>query len=391
MINNNMIKYLILLVVFFPMTIDIYLPAFPSMAISLDASSEQLKNTVGFFLVGFGLGQLVLGKFVDLWGSRVIALSGILSYFFLSMVQYKVNSIDWMTYLRFLTGVATAATYVSMMAIIKDNYDSKTMPRILNFMNGAVCCIPVLAPILGSYLTEHYGWRANFSFMALYAVFSLAILYNKLPETNIHSSALNKVSYFKILSNKTFLLNSIMSMSVLSIVFAYVSNAPSWLIGTLGLSSNTFSLWFSANGIVNVLSNLFIAPYLLRRYEHHNLLLFGLIIIIFSGFFMYNAPSTAVGFMLPILSSSFGLAMIVGIISSHALIPFPNNAGSASALLGCMQMAGGGVLVTLIQKLNLGVINELTIHMLLALPFFVLLFVVKFSKKNSADRIRMKV
>ncbi|MDA9557660.1 multidrug effflux MFS transporter [Vibrio sp.] len=374
MTKPSILKYLILLVIFFPMAVDIYLPAFPQVASALSATSSQMKDTISLFIVGFGVGQLFVGKLADLWGRRVVALSGILIYFVISGSQYFVQSIETLTLLRLLMGVVTSATYVSMMAMVKDSYDEKTMPKILSYVTGALCVIPALAPILGAYLTEAFGWRSTFAFMSLYAFVVFFILLKWLPETKkAQESHQPSSSYWDIVSNPTFLLYALTSMGAMAIILAYVSSSPIWLIERLDLSMSEFSFWFSANAAINVASNFILAPYLIHRFNFYKLMSFGLLLIVSSGFLMWNLGNTAFEFMLPIFICSIGFSLTLGIASSKALAPFGNNAGVASALFGFIQMSGAGIVVSLVQKLGFGVPMEMMFHMFLLLPAFLII------------------
>ncbi|MGR5456619.1 MFS transporter, partial [Vibrio alfacsensis] len=91
-------------------------------------------------------------------------------------LAWAAQSIDWMLAARLLQGLGACATSVAAFATVRDMYGPEKSGKVISYLNGAICFIPALAPILGSYLTQQYGWRANFSFMAGFALFVGALV-----------------------------------------------------------------------------------------------------------------------------------------------------------------------------------------------------------------------
>ncbi|WP_036816480.1 multidrug effflux MFS transporter [Photobacterium sanctipauli] len=376
--KDKYIGYLILLVVFWPLAVDIYLPAFPDIGIALSASAKQLKDTVTFFAVGFGVGQLLLGNLIDRYGRRPIALIGVAFYLLCSLAQMFISTIEALTLLRVFQGVAAAATATTVIAIAKDVYDDKAMPKMLSILNGVVCCVPALAPVLGALLTELLGYKATFAFMAGYALLGFFLLLFGLPETGRQQKqAANVSSYIAILSDRHFLFYASITMCSMAVIISYVSSSPIWLLDTLSLSMREFSFWFSVNAVVSITGGLFIATYLIGKLGTERTLVVGLCLIAASGIVMLNAQETAFDFMLPIFINAAGSSLVLGTSSSKALSRISHNTGAASALLGFIQMAGAGLLVSLIQNLALEIPTQLSAHMFMLIPALLMLTVIK--------------
>ncbi|WP_188691886.1 multidrug effflux MFS transporter [Bowmanella pacifica] len=377
--NKKYIYHLILLVALWPLAIDIYLPAFPDIGIALSASAKELKSTVTFFAIGFGIGQLVLSRFIDQFGRRQIALLGISLYLLCSVVQIYAPTIEALVFFRVVQGLSAAATATIVTAIAKDVYDQHSLPKVLSFLNGVLCCVPALAPVLGAFLTESYGYRATFVFMAGYALFAFIFIFLKLPETFSKNNAIHRDSSFgAVLLERNFLFYSLISMLSMAVIISFVSNSPVWLLDRLSLSIREFSFWFGINAVISIIGGMLIAPYLIGKFGVEKTLKIGLIFTISSGFIMLNENNTAISFMIPIFINSAGTSLTLGTSSSLAISTFSNNIGRVSALLGFIQIGGAGLFVLIIQIFELSSPSQLALHMIMLLPA---LLVLTLSKK----------
>lgn len=363
-----------MLVILWPLAIDVYLPAFPDMAQEMKAAPVALKKTVTYFMIGFGIGQLFLGVLTDRWGRKTIAILGVALYLTCSILQSAVESVDDLIMLRLIQGISSAATSIAVMAMVRDSYKDKDMPKLLSYLNGAVCCVPAIAPVLGGYLTQTLGWRSNFGFMALYALVVLLCVFIGLPETRTERQ-LNTTDtpYSRMILNPQFMFHSVICMLAMSAILAYVSNAPVWLMVHLNLNVSQFSLWFTVNAIINALASFIVAPILINTFSVRRALKVGLCVVVCGGLMMLFATSSPAGFMLPIFINSIGFSIVLGTASSKALNSFETNAGAASALLGFIQMAGAGLVVLMVQQLALEVPDLIALHMLLLAPAIIIL------------------
>ncbi|WED25228.1 multidrug effflux MFS transporter [Vibrio sp. DW001] len=372
--KSKLLFHLFLLVILWPLAIDVYLPAFSDMGKEMMATPVELKKTVTYFMIGFGVGQLFLGVLADKCGRKTIVIWGVVFYLTCSILQSVVESVDDLILLRLVQGVASAATSIAVMAMVRDSYKGKDMPKLLSYLNGAVCCVPAIAPVLGAYLTQTFGWRSNFGFMALYAFLVLLIISIGMPETRNkrQSNAIN-TPYSSMLFNPQFMLHSIICMLAMSVILAYVSNAPVWLMGHLNLNISQFSFWFTANALINALASFIIAPLLINKLNVRRALKVGLCVVVCGGIVMLVSTDSPLGFMLPIFINSIGFSVILGTASSKALSSFDADAGAASALLGFIQMGGAGLVVLMVQQLNMEVPDLLALHMLLLTPTIIIL------------------
>lgn len=372
---------LVMLVLFSPLGIDIYLPALPLIAESFHVEHSLAQDTVTWFLFTMGLGQLFAGPLADKYGRRIIALGGVFIYGISAALAYGAENIEWMLAARLWQGVGACATAVAAFATVRDRFGAEQSGRMISYLNGAICFIPALAPILGSYLTQEFGWRSNFSFMAGFALMAGGLMLIGLQETNPAGGDAKRQPVFKlnrymdVLRHPVFLFNATLCLLAMAVVLAYVTAAPVVLINQLGLSMNEFTQWFGINAVLNIIAA-FTAPRVMDRIGTRHALVTGTVALLTAGGLMLGLSSqqTAWAFMLPIFVSTVGFALMLGAAAGKALAPFGDKAGTAAALLGVFQMSGAGLLVSLIQRLGMDMSVSLTLHMWLVVPALIVLF-----------------
>jgi MFS transporter, DHA1 family, multidrug resistance protein len=374
-----LILLLVLLVLFSPLAIDIYLPAIPQMAERLGAEVTLMQGTITWFLFSMGLGQLLVGPLADRYGRKPIALGGVLLYGLSALAAGFAASLGELMLARVLQGFGACATSVAAFSVVRDSYGPKKSGQMISYLNGAICFIPALAPLLGGWLTAKAGWSANFWFMAGYAVIVGSWLLWRMPETRPEetSSAGPLISwsrYSPVLRSPSFLFNASLCMLSMAVILAYVTAAPVQLMVKLGLDMNGFSYWFTANAALNILA-CFLAPRFIARVGPRRTLRIGLLVISLSAIALtlvqhIEHPLAMMG---PVFFSSIGFAMVLGAAAGMALAPFGHCAGTAAALLGLFQMSGSGALVGITGWLMPDPLSQLALHMWLLLPPLLLL------------------
>ncbi len=374
-----LILLLVLLVLFSPLAIDIYLPAIPQMAEQLGAEVTLMQGTITWFLFSMGLGQLLVGPLADRYGRKPIALGGVLLYGLSALGAGFAASLGELMLARVLQGLGACATSVAAFSVVRDSYGPKKSGQMISYLNGAICFIPALAPLLGGWLTAKAGWSANFWFMAGYAVIVGSWLLWRMPETRPEETRsggplISWSRYSPVLRSPSFLFNATLCMLAMAVILAYVTAAPVQLMVKLGLDMSGFSYWFAANAALNILA-CFLAPRFIAKVGPRRTLRIGLLVLLLSAISLslsmhIDHPLAMMG---PVFLSSIGFAMILGSAAGMALAPFGHCAGTAAALLGLFQMSGSGALVGFIGALMHDPLNQLALHMWLLLPPLVVL------------------
>ncbi|MCG9728017.1 multidrug effflux MFS transporter [Vibrio brasiliensis] len=355
--TKSQLVLLTLLVLFSPLAIDIYLPALPLISSTFHVEHALAQDTITWFLFAMGVGQLFAGPLADKLGRRTVALGGVSIYAMSALLAWSAQNIEWMLVSRLLQGLGACATSVAAFATVRDIFGPQKSGKMISYLNGAICFIPALAPILGSWLTQQFGWRSNFSFMAGFAVVVLVMLWMGLKETNPQLSKepvfkLNR--YLDVIKTPSFLFHATLCMLAMAVILGYVTSAPVVLMENLGLTMNEFTMWFGINAAINIIACMS-APKFMDRFGTHMALTVGIVTLIVAGvvMLMLNGQATAMAFMLPIFMSSIGFAWILGAAAGKALAPFGDKAGTAAALLGLFQMSGSGLVVGTVQRLGM--------------------------------------
>ena len=376
--NLILLLILALLVIFCPMAIDIYLPAFPTIATQFNVTEQQVQQTVAIFMLTVGLGQLIAGPLADKFGRKPVAVVGVSLNAGSALLAYMAPSFAVLMFARALQGLGACATFVVAFAIVRDKYGSERSGQMITYLNGIVCFIPALAPILGAWLTVQFGWRMNFMFLTLFALAGLVITLTLFRETRPADShyqghILDLRRFVPILKTPIFLFNSLLCMVAMSAILVYVTLAPGWIITHLGGTVADFTFWFTLNAVLSIVAS-FITPIYIKR-NSQKALRVGVTVLVASGILMIALShiESAIALMLPILIAALGFALSLGSAAGMALSRFPKQAGTASALIGAMQMSGASVLVFLTQYLGLSTPWLIAFHLLLLAPLWLIL------------------
>ncbi|MCC4265754.1 multidrug effflux MFS transporter [Oceanimonas baumannii] len=356
---------LMLVVVLPPLAIDIFLSSMPVMATEFAVSSSQVQSTLVLFLFAMGAGQVLIGPLADRFGRRPIALGGLLLYITSSLLAAMAMEFHWLQLARVLQGLAACSTSIVVFSAVRDCFTSKESARYYSYLNGVICVVPALAPTLGGLLALQFGWRSTFVFMTLYAIITIVIVGYRLPETRpantVTAGGLYRWSRYKpVLMDPHFMFYAFTCMAGMAAILAYVSYAPVWLIETIGLSELTFSSLFGLNALVNI-GACFAAPVVIQKLGNRPTVIIALCTMLVSALLQlavqWAGPQTgltaAFGFMLPMTLLCIGFALLLGPATCMALAGFGERAGTATAILGFIQMSGASILTGLVQQTSL--------------------------------------
>ena len=176
-----------------------------------------------------------------------------------------------------------------------------------------------------------------------------------------------------MLTSSEFMFNACITMVAMSAMLVFVTTAPEWVMTQLGKDISEFTLWFTINAVISIAAS-FIAPKYIQSAPKQSLV-FGLALLTLGGLLMMVLSSVAepVVFMLPMYIASIGFAFTLGSAAGKALGGFAQQAGTASALIGVMQMSGAAVLAVLTQQLGFAAPVQVGIHLATCLLFLVAL------------------
>jgi DHA1 family bicyclomycin/chloramphenicol resistance-like MFS transporter len=352
----------------------------------LKVNNEQIQQTVGIYMLTVGLGQLIAGPLADKYGRKPIALIGIFLFSVGGIIAANTQSWFVVMLARALQGLGACATFVTAFAMVRDQFGHQGSGKMITYLNGVVCFIPALAPILGAWLTVKFGWQSNFLFLTVFALCGLIVLFLLCPETRpnntIYSGHILDLRRFNIMvSNREFMFNASITMIAMSAMLAFVTSAPEWIMTRLNKDISEFTTWFTINAIISIAAS-FIAPRYIQK-SPKNSLIFGLLLLSCGGAVMLilNKITHPSAFMLPMYLASVGFAFTLGSAAGKALSGFAKQAGTASALIGLMQMSGAALLSTFTQHLNVIAPLQVGFHLIICFVYVLIL------RSSKAERI----
>jgi DHA1 family bicyclomycin/chloramphenicol resistance-like MFS transporter len=326
---------------------DLYLPSLPAIRSALGANDAQAQLTLSAFAIGFGLAQLGYGPFSDRFGRRPVLLAGLALFMLGSIASMIAPSIEWLVAARLLQGVGACSGPVIGRAIVRDVFDPLRGARAIAHIMMLVVLVPMVAPLVGGYLTVWFGWRANFALMLVYglalwaATWAVLAESNRQPEpsaTSVRQIARNARTIF---AHRTFAAYAVCFTLTYTGLFFFLSASAFVLIEVLRVRPQDFGLWFVIPVAGNFVGSIVCAR-LTRRMALARVLGVGTAFTAAGGALMLALAAAGVAHPLAVVGPMalylFGLALINPVSLAAAVAPFPKLAGTASALLGCAQL-----------------------------------------------------
>ncbi|MQA15343.1 MAG: Bcr/CflA family multidrug efflux MFS transporter [Pseudonocardiaceae bacterium] len=335
-----------------PLSVDLYLPAFPAIAAEFDASQSAVQLTLTGCLVGLAFGQLVAGPLSDRVGRRRPLLAGALGYALASVLCAVAPSVELLLGLRFVQGLAGAATMVVARAVVRDLATGAAASRLFSVLMLVTGLAPVLAPAIGGQLLTLTDWRGLFVALAVFGSLLLATVAVALPETLPpqlrNGSGVRMVlgTYRSLLADRVFLGYALGGGLAFAGMFAYISGSPFVFQGVYELTPQLYGVLFGLNAIGLVTATQ-INGLIVGRVAPRRLLLTGVIGSSTGGVLLLAAalarPASVVWLVLPLFLVVSFIGFVMPNSTALALADHPRAAGTASALLGAFQFVIGAV------------------------------------------------
>ena len=259
-----------------PLSIDLYLPAFPTMVRDLATTSNEVQRTLSAFLLALAVAQIPIGSFSDRYGRKPALYLGVASFVVISLGCALARSIDALVALRFAQGFAICAGTAVSRAMIRDLRSGPDAARLMAFTFLIIGISPVLAPLMGSYLLEVTSWRGIFVILAGVGLAGLAIARYALPESLPLDARRSRGSpiwrpYLQLLRNPRFICAALIAGLATTIPYAYVTAAPFVFPVEFHADSHAYSLLLGLDSVCSIgLAQL--SPVLMRRWGARNLL-----------------------------------------------------------------------------------------------------------------------
>ncbi|WP_245691805.1 multidrug effflux MFS transporter [Geodermatophilus telluris] len=344
-----------------PLTVDMYLPALPTIADDLQTSSATVQLTLTGTLVGLALGQLVLGPLSDALGRKGPLLAGTALHVVASLLVLVAPSITVLGLLRFLQGVGTAAGAVIALAVVRDLFSGRAAATMLSRLFLVLGAAPVLAPTVGGEVLRITSWRGVFLLLAVYgllllAVGALAVRETLPPERRRSAGPAGTLrGYRALLRDRTYVGLVLVAGLTMAGLFSYVSGSSFVFQDQFGLDEQQFGLLFGA-GAVWLIAATQLNPVVLRRFSPAQVLVAGTIGGALAGAVLLGLAATGTGGLwavaLPLWAVLFSSGLALPNAPALALSRHGEAAGTAAALLGAVQFGVGAVVAPLVGLLG---------------------------------------
>ena len=328
-----------------PLSIDMYLPSLPALEHDFGSDAAGSQHTVAAFFIGLAIGQIFYGPVADRYGRKPPLLFGLACFTLASAGCALAADIQSLAWLRFLEAVSGCAGMVISRAVVRDLFDQQESARMFSLLMLIMGVAPILAPLAGGYLLLWSGWRAIFWVLAAFGAACVVAVATRLPET-IPASAPRPplrfalVEYFALLRDRRFLGYTLSGGFAQAGMFAYISGSPFVFIDLYGVAAEHYGWLFGANA-VGIIGGSQVNRYLLDRYDADVLLARANLVNVVCGLLVLAMAWTGAfgltGILVPLFFYIAALGFTFPNASAGAMAPFPEKAGSTSALLGGMQ------------------------------------------------------
>ena len=333
----------------FAIALDIYVPSIPTIRDYFDVNVGTMQLTVSIYLLITGLVQLVMGPVSDQVGRRKVALFSAVLLIVGSIVCAVAFNITFLILGRIIQALGACGMMVSCFAIVRDLFSEDECARVYSFLNSTIALSPLLAPLVGGYLAYWFGWRMSFVFLAVVAVIIFVSTFVNVSETLAPKNKRNLekeflMDYWHVLKNSSFLGYTFCASAAFGGFLTFFSSSSYIIIGLLKVPQQHFGFYFGAIGIVFFLGSL-LSGYSAKHLGTCKTAAIGAFFMSLSGvvmFVWYHLFGLSLsGFMWPMMIMGVGGAFMMGAGAGGAISPFPDMAGTASALFGCFQFVFG--------------------------------------------------
>ncbi len=361
------------------MSTDIYLPSLPAMSAYFNVDKALVQLTVTSFVIAMGLSQFLAGPIADAYGRKKLLLLAISTQLLALFAIVFSRSVDWMIFFRFVQGLGAAFMIVPARAILNDVFESHELKKQFNYSTISFALGPIIAPFLGGYLQQYFGWQASFLFILIYAILlflAVALTYRE-TQNNARPFSMQHMwkNYHIILSNRYFLLSALLAGMVWGYGAFFNVTGPFLIQIAMHHSAITYghiALWMGLAWFLGNTSSRILFNYDIETKTEIALWLTvatSIIMFIIAQLGFFNILTLAIPTFMIILLSGFIFPIYIG----ECMVLFQNLTGSANAcLFGLIWLIFGGFtsIATLLRGYSL---IPLTLTYLV-LSIFILLF-----------------
>lgn len=366
---------LLVLTVFGPISMDLYLPALPALTVEMDAGTSVAQLTVTACLIGLAAGQLIAGPISDRYGRRGILLIGIVAYIATSLLCALSPSVELLIAARLVQGLAGGVGIVIATAAGRDIFTGSALIRFYGSLTVVGGFAAIVGPLLGGLLNAFTDWRGLFVFLAVVGaailVLTFVVFGETLPAERRTAGGFGQTlrGYRTLLTDRTYL-GAVLNQGFLyAALFAYLAGSTYVLQDIYGLSPQWYAAAFGLNSAGHMVFG-YLAGRSAERWSIVATLTIGVLVTGLGAVGLLVAGLTPMPLWVVIASLfalSSGVATTAPPATTLAMSDHPQMAGTASSLLGMVRFGFGGVAAPFVgvagalSILPLGVVTVVTV------------------------------
>jgi MFS transporter, DHA1 family, multidrug resistance protein len=336
-----------------PFSIDMYLPAFPSIASDFNTTIDKVALSVSTYFLGYAIGQIIYGPLLDRFGRKPPLYVGLILYIIATIGCFTTSSIEALWVIRFIQALGGCVASVAAMAMVRDFFPVEKSASVISLLVLILGASPLLAPTAGSFIISAWGWHAVFIVLAVITFLILVCVFLFLPEGHAPDKTISLkpspiIKGFKeVLTEPRFYVFALAGTFSFSGLFVYVANSPAIFMDHFHLSGKLYG------GVFALLSVGFIGGsqlnhILTKKFSNQQILKTVLIVqMTIAVLFLIGSMQQWYG-LTAVIVLLFALLSCCGITYPNAaalcMAPFSKNAGTAASLLGFIQIGVGGLI-----------------------------------------------
>jgi MFS transporter, DHA1 family, multidrug resistance protein len=344
-----------------PFSIDMYLPGFPSIAKDLNTTVDYVSYSLASFFIGISFGQLICGPLLDRFGRKWPLYIGLVVYILASLGCAWSTSIESLVIFRLFQALGGCVGSVAPRAIIRDVFPLNENAKIFSLMILILGVSPILAPSVGSFTIALFGWQSVFIILTVVTALLLVAVILWLPESKQPDKTLSLkpkpilLSFYSVLKHPQFYTYAFTGAVSSAGLFAYLSGSPFVFMQLYGVTEQHYG-WIFALIASGLITSSQLNTYLLRTYTSEQIMKTLLIVQTSIGSVLFTGS----------YFDALGLVGTIGLIflflscqgfsfpnsAALSMAPFSKQAGSASALMGAIQMGLGALAAALVGFLK---------------------------------------
>jgi DHA1 family bicyclomycin/chloramphenicol resistance-like MFS transporter len=334
-----------------PISLYMLVPALPVIAKVFDSSVSVVQMTVSLFMVGLAVSQLVMGPLSDKFGRRPVLLAGFGLMVAAAIACSFVQTLPQLIGARFLQAVGGATGMVISRAIVRDLYPRERVGGMISLVIAVMMIAQMLSPLAGGLIEHALGWQTIFYVLVVASILVTAAIAIALPETRRTRSQDDPNVFARdtkaLLSDRAFIGYVMCQVLASAIIFTFAGGGPYIVISQMHRSAAEYGAWFATSGIAYLTGNLFSARYS-QRFTLEQMIWFGLAIqvtgaslnLLWGVTGLNQVPSWL---FITHMSITFGNAFVMSNASAGAISVRPQAAGTASGIMGFLQMGFGSL------------------------------------------------